>query len=214
MKTDRTEKTSGNLPLTLYLLRHAETAYNADRLRIGGRSPQLPLSENGRMQAAACGKQLAAQCLTFDRVFCSTAKRTVETLQLIQAAWPDLTPLPPIYSDRLQELSQGAWEGRLREEIYTPARLQEINSNNWLFKAPGGESQQEVEYRMMDFIDTEIAARHTSGRFLIVGHGCTFKCLLRGVLGSDPADTYKMKIGNCELIRLVYTEEKKWVRPI
>ena len=214
MKTDRTGTTSGKLPLTLYLLRHAETAYNADRLRIGGRSPQLPLSENGRMQAVACGKQLAAQCLTFDRVFCSTAKRTVETLQLIQEAWPELTPLPPIYSDRLQELSQGAWEGRLREEIYTPARLQEINSNNWLFKAPGGESQQEVEYRMMDFINPEIAARHASGRFLIVGHGCTFKCLLRGVLGSDPADTYKMKIGNCELIRLVYTEEKKWVRLI
>ncbi|MBP5611139.1 MAG: histidine phosphatase family protein [Bacteroidales bacterium] len=214
MKADRTVPPYAEAPLTLYLLRHAETAYNADRQRIGGRSPHLPLSENGRMQATACGKRLAAQRLTFDRVFCSTARRTVETLQLIQEAWPELTPQPPVYSDRLQELSQGAWEGRLRSEIYTPARLQEINSNNWLFKAPGGESQQEVEYRMLDFIDTEIAARHASGRFLIVGHGCTFKCLLRGVLGSDPADTYKMKIENCELIRLVYTEEKKWVRPI
>ena len=214
MRADRTENVSMEAPLTLYLLRHAETVYNADRLRIGGRSPLLPLSENGRMQAAACGEQLAAQHLTFNRVFCSTAVRAVETLQLIRQVWPELTPQPPVYSDRLQELSQGAWEGRLRAEIYTPARLQEINSNNWLFKAPGGESQQEVEYRMMDFINTEIAARYAAGRFLIVGHGCTFKCLLRGVLESDPADTYKMKIDNCELIRLVYTEEKKWVRPI
>ena len=89
MKTDGTEVTSMETPLTLYLLRHAETAYNADRLHIGGRSPWLPLSENGRTQATACGQQLAAQGLTFDRVFCSTALRAVETLRLIQEAWQD-----------------------------------------------------------------------------------------------------------------------------
>lgn len=57
-----------------------------------------------------------------------------------------------IYDEDLEELSQGDWEGQLRTEIYTPRQLQKINSNNYTFKAPNGESQEEVENRMFDFI--------------------------------------------------------------
>ena len=196
-------------PLSVFLLRHAETAYNAAGNRIGGRSPQLPLSENGQAQASACALRLHEQGLHFDGIFCSTAVRTRETLRILLETCPSLCTSAPVFTDALQELSQGAWEGRLRSEIYTPERLAEINSNNWLFKAPGGESQREVEMRMLSFLQ-ETAAHHPSGNYLIIGHGCTFKCLLRGILGTPPADTYKMKIANCELIHLVLLSEKGW----
>lgn len=196
--------------LTICLLRHAETEYNAAGNRIGGRSPHLNLSANGCEQARICARQMADEGLRFDGVFCSTALRTRETLRILLETCPSLCTSEPVFSDLLQELSQGDWEGRLRSEIYTPERLAEINSNNWLFKAPGGESQKEVELRMLAFLQDEIAAKHASGNYLLVGHGCTFKCLLRGILGTSPADTYKMKIANCERILLGYLPEKGW----
>ncbi len=37
-----------------------------------------------------------------------------------------------IYFDKLEELSQGAWEGLPKKEIYTKKQLEEINANKGL----------------------------------------------------------------------------------
>lgn len=41
---------------SIYLLRHAETDYNAHNLIIGGRSNHLMLTEKGKAQAAGAGQ--------------------------------------------------------------------------------------------------------------------------------------------------------------
>ncbi|MFV0363347.1 MAG: histidine phosphatase family protein [Suipraeoptans sp.] len=115
-----------------------------------------------------------------------------------------------MYPEELQELSQGDWEGKLRFEIYTPEQLTEINSNQWLFTPPNGESQKEVEERMLAFISSEILSEHTEGNFLIVGHGIAFKCLLRGILDISSQMAYKLSIDNTSLTKLSYDKEKGW----
>jgi probable phosphoglycerate mutase len=142
-------------------------------------------------------------------VFCSIANRTRQTLDLILSQ-VQLTDNPVAYSGEIQELSQGDWEGKPRSEIYTPEWLAEINSNPWLFKAPNGESQKEVEERMFDFISDEIVKKYAAGNFLVIGHGMAFKCLLRGVLGISSQMAYKLRIDNASLTKLRYDPGDGW----
>lgn len=195
--------------LTIYLLRHAETDYNAHAQFIGGRSNHIPLSTKGEKQALAVGKLLRDSNIQFEQVFCSIANRTRQTLDLILSQ-ANITNNPIIYSEELQELSQGDWEGKLRSEIYTPEQLAEINSNQWLFTPPNGESQKEVEERMMSFIENSIISKYSEGNFLIVGHGIAFKCLLRGILDISSQMAYKLSIDNTSLTKLSYDKEKGW----
>lgn len=194
---------------SLYLLRHAETDYNSHAQFIGGRSNHIPLSTKGEKQALQIGGVLRDSGIMFDKIFCSIANRTRQTLDLILSQ-ANITNNSIIYSEELQELSQGDWEGKLRSEIYTPEQLAEINSNQWLFTPPNGESQKEVEERMLAFISSEILDRHTEGNFLIVGHGIAFKCLLRGILGISSQMAYKLSIDNTSLTKLSYNKEKGW----
>lgn len=195
--------------INIYLLRHAETDYNAHAQFIGGRSNHIPLSTKGKKQALEVGKTLRDSNIQFEQIFCSIANRTRQTLDLIlyQA---QIINNPIIYSEELQELSQGDWEGKLRSEIYTPEQLVEINSNQWLFTPPNGESQKEVEERMLAFISSEILSEHTEGNFLIVGHGIAFKCLLRGILDISSQMAYRLSIDNTSLTKLSYEKEKGW----
>ena len=114
--------------LTIYLLRHAETDYNAHAQFIGGQSNHIPLSTKGVKQALQIGKILNDSNIQFEEVYCSIANRTRQTLDLIFSK-ANITNNPITYSEELQELSQGDWEGKLRSEIYTPEQLAEINSN-------------------------------------------------------------------------------------
>lgn len=195
--------------ITLYLLRHAETDYNAHAQFIGGRSNHIPLSTKGEKQALGIGKVLKDSGIQFEKVYCSIANRTRQTLDLILSQ-AQITSNPIIYSEELQELSQGDWEGKLRSEIYTPEQLSEINSNQWLFTPPNGESQKGVEERMLAFISSEILEKHIEGNFLIVGHGIAFKCLLRGILDISSQMAYKLSIDNTSLTKLSYDKEKGW----
>lgn len=195
--------------LSIYLLRHAETDYNAHAQFIGGRSNHISLSTKGEKQALEIGERLKESNIQFEKVFCSIANRTRQTLDLILSQ-AQITSNPIIYSEELQELSQGDWEGKLRSDIYTSEQLVEINSNQWLFTPPNGESQKDVEERMLAFISSEILSKYTEGNFLIVGHGIAFKCLLRGILDISSQMAYKQSIDNTSLTKLSYDKEKGW----
>ena len=63
----------------LYLVRHAESVWNKER-RIQGTCNGIRLSETGRDQARLLGERLIT--MDFERVYCSSAERAVETARL------------------------------------------------------------------------------------------------------------------------------------
>lgn len=83
--------------------------------------------------------------------------------------------------------------------------IRRLDRENPFFRPPGGESQNDVEQRMTDFIKDGILDRYEDGNFLVVGHGVAFKCFIRGVLGSDARMTHKLGIDNLSVTRLTYT---------
>ncbi len=189
----------------IYLIRHAETEYNRVNDKIGGRSSHLHITEKGQGQAKRLREFLSKNNMIFDKLFCSTSVRAKETISFLV---DDTNTV--IYSDELEELSQGDWEGLPRKEIHTEECLAEINANNYKFKAPNGESQEEVELRMYNFIAENILLKAQSGKYAIVTHGMAIKCLLRKILDSNPAMTYKIAIDNTSVTKLKYSPLKGW----
>jgi len=170
---------------------------------VGGRSNHTPLSKVGRYQAHLLGQRLKQADVHFDKVYSSTARRTIETSEIFsQIIGYPLEKI--IHSERILELDQGDWEGKVRSEIYTPEVLAKINSDNWNFAAPNGESQKTVEERMLKWLEEEILI-HPEGIFGVSTHGFAIKCCLRGLLNFDPKMTYKITIDNTSLTRLQYS---------
>lgn len=191
--------------MKLYLIRHGESEANKlHKQYIGGREVQTPLSSKGKEQALSLNKYLKDEGLKFDAVYASPALRTMQTASLALGHTDfDL-------DQRLLELNQGDWEGQLRHEIYTPEQLQKINSNNWHFRPPNGETQKEVEDRMYAWLD-EIQQSGVKS-VAIFGHGVAFKCLMRKLLDFPASETYKLKLGNCSVTEFKYEDENWYLK--
>ena len=190
-------------------MRHAKSVMNDKPHLIGGRSNDAPLSMEGSHQSELLGYRFLKDKIKFDEIYSSSAIRTLETSKPVC----DITGYPLekiITSEELLELSQGDWEGRLRAEVYTPQVLSKINSDNWHFTPPNGESQRVVEERMLNWIHENLITRYTENlRIGIFGHGTAFKCALRGIMGFSPKMTYKIVLDNTSITRLQYSE-KGW----
>jgi len=94
---------------TLVLLRHGESAWNAEGLFTGW--VDVGLSDKGASEAAAGGALLRDSGLTPDIVHTSVLTRAIETANLALAA-ADLLWLPVSRSWRLNERHYGALQGK------------------------------------------------------------------------------------------------------
>ncbi|OCW58768.1 SixA phosphatase family protein [Hoeflea olei] len=84
--------------LRLFLVRHAHSGWAAPGMRDFDR----PLDAHGREEAARLAAMLLVNGYQPDRVVCSSARRCVETLELLlppDAAWPAVDYTPELYAD-------------------------------------------------------------------------------------------------------------------
>ncbi|KAJ7552351.1 hypothetical protein O6H91_06G051700 [Diphasiastrum complanatum] len=251
----------------VYLIRHAESTMNSRPDLIGGRSPTATLTSNGLRQAITLGASLRSSGVQFDAIYTSPLERAKQTALLVCKEM-EISEHLITCSEALQEQSQGLWEGRSRAEIYSPEMIRKINSLQPDFAAPEGESQRQVECRMLEFLATVVSlnpvsaprqfacdAKHasntdrqacgtfeaestgadevfpdlsqtlTENRLLkpnlairnqhqfcagIFLHGMAIKCLLRGILGSNPILTHTTKIDNTSVTILTYSTQTRW----
>lgn len=189
--------------MKIYFIRHAESEYNKFFSHlIGGRSNYSPLSSEGIIQAKLLGEYFRDKNIVFDKVFSSPAVRTVDTawisLKLNNFNLDDI-----VLSDHLQELDQGDFVGKIRTEAYASPNKELIESDPWNFSAPNGESQKQVEKRMLNFIYNDVL-KNNYNSVAIFSHGMAIKCLYRGIMNTPPKDTYKMQIDNTAISEFDY----------
>jgi probable phosphoglycerate mutase len=144
---------------TLYYLRHGETDWNVEGRLQGGRD--IPLNARGRDQAVHCGEILrdlfardGIKTAELDFI-CSPLGRARETMEL---ARDGLGLLPNDYriDERLTEVTFGEWEGYTLAELRNrdPQRVAAREHDKWRFIAPGGESYEQMSWRMRDWYDS------------------------------------------------------------
>jgi broad specificity phosphatase PhoE len=138
---------------------------------IAMRDPDVPLSETGRLQAAALGRRLAT-LPEGDRptaVYASPYIRAAETARIALAEIGH----PPIrYDERLRDRETGVLfpltgagvERRFPEEAARKRLL-----GKFYYRPPGGESWADVALRLRSVL-SDIERDHPDGRVLVVAH--------------------------------------------
>jgi broad specificity phosphatase PhoE len=157
--------------LTLYLTRHGETEWNAEKRMQGWKDS--PLTEKGENDAKALGKRL--ETVDFEAIYTSTSKRAVDTAHLVRGE----RKIPIFYEENLREIYLGDWEGKTHEEIkqFDSDGFDCFWNNPHLYSPKNGESFEDVQKRAFAAIQ-QIAALHPSGNVLIVTHAVVLKTLL------------------------------------
>ncbi len=148
--------------LKVYLLRHGQTAWNADNNRYCGRT-DIPLTEKGLAQAAAVRDQL--QGVELDAVYTSPLQRASKTAHIASG-------LEPIVDQRLIEVDFGQWEYKTREEfvVEDPLSWEHWDKDPTHVKAGvTGETANEIVTRADDFFK-EAYQRHAGQTILVAAH--------------------------------------------
>lgn len=200
----------------IVLIRHAECLMNLElKDKVGGRAIDSPLTGEGAKQAESLGKYLCsfltAEEISTARFFSSTAVRSLETMRIVMEHIGRSFEDECVKTEQLLELDMGEFAGKPRHEVYTPERLAIIQQDVINFKPPGGESQKDVEERMVEYILKSIVRPGSSAGNgtlnFVVTHGLAIKCTLRHILDSTPLMTRKIITHNTSMTEVVYTPE-------
>src|SRR4051812_37904247 len=160
----------------IFLIRHGETAWNAER-RLQGHL-DIPLNEEGERQAAALARALAGESV--DMIVSSDLSRAASTARAVA----DVLGLPLQTDATLRERCFGAFEGLLYDELearfpqaYAQWRVRDPHA-----RYPDGERRAETfaefAQRAVDAV-TRIADMHRGKRILIVSHGGVLDAVYR-----------------------------------
>lgn len=171
--------------LKIFLLRHGETAYNADNNRYCGRT-DIPLTEKGIKQAKEVKRQLEG--IEFAAVYSSPLQRAFITANIASGK-------EVIKDERLIEADFGEWEGKTKEEFIAE------NGSLWLdwmknpaiYRAGGtGETGAEIVARVDDFFQS-LLQNYSEGNIMVVAHNGINRLYMAHKLGM-PLKNYRQLV--------------------
>ncbi len=185
---------------TLIFMRHGQSLGNATHSLLG--HTDLGLSELGHRQAELAVP--AVKTKNIDIIYSSDLKRAVETAEPSAKA----LGLPVHPTADFREIFLGDWEGvscRDLAEANDPIYMIDFKSRFGYFRAPGGESSEELGERIYKM--AEKYARENEGKTLLIAcHAAAIRTLCAKVLGYDK-DGLSSKIDfpqNASLTTLTY----------
>ena len=162
----------------LCLVRHGETAWNAER-RIQGQI-DIALNETGMRQAVAAGRWL--QSAGISAIYSSDLKRAWATAVVVGGAL-SLTPLPV---REMRERRYGVFEGLTYAEAKAnhPDGYAAFEGRNADYNFESGESLSDMFGRVTAKLQ-EIAAAHPGQNVVVVLHGGVLDIINRFVRGNS-----------------------------
>jgi broad specificity phosphatase PhoE len=167
-----------HVSLTLYFLRHGQTAASRSNFFCGSMDPEL--TAEGQEMAREFANTYKG--LKWAAIFCSPMKRTQATARPLCEA----VGMEPQLRDGLKEINYGQWEGKSVEEVEQKFHDDHIK---WLAD-PGwnsptdGEPAVAIAHRLGVVLE-EIKRQYDSGNVLLVSHKASIRIALCGVLGID-----------------------------
>jgi broad specificity phosphatase PhoE len=187
--------------MEIVLARHGETEWSRDRRHTG--RTDIPLTENGRRQAALLRDPLADR--SFTRVLSSPLSRALDTCR--EAGLGDQAEPAP----DLCEWDYGEYEGITTAEI----REGRPGWNLWRDGCPGGETAADVGRRVDRVIDSLAGLESDAAVF---AHGHVLRVLTARWLGLGPEQGALFKLDTGTLSALGYERETRvitrWNAPV
>lgn len=171
--------------LKIFLLRHGQTAWNADNNRYCGRT-DIALTEKGISQAGEVKRQMEG--IELLSVYSSPLQRAYTTACI--ASGKDA-----VRDDRLIEADFGQWEGKTKEEFIEENESLWVNwmSDPATHRAGGtGETGMEIVTRVDDFF-TYLQEKHKEGNVMVVAHNGINRLYMAHKLGM-PLKNYRQLV--------------------
>ncbi|MEZ5938873.1 MAG: histidine phosphatase family protein [Hyphomonadaceae bacterium] len=177
---------------TIYLVRHGQTEWNAERRMQGQWDSRL--SEAGRAHADASGRFLAT--CGVEAVFASPLGRVQETAAIIRRH----LDIEPVNDPRLMEWSSGDWSGRLYADLQTddPETFAAWRADMINVRSPNGENFLDLAVRARSFLDDIAESRAQT--IALIAHGFINRALLCAVTEAEPATMLGVRQGNDAII--------------
>jgi len=188
----------------VFLIRHGETAWNAER-RLQGHI-DIELNDNGMRQAELLAQALRGEPL--DAIFASDLVRARQTAAPLAAA---LGLSVGVRSD-LRERCYGAFEGLRYADIGTqyPEAYAAMQARLTDFRFPTGanvaETLNEFSARSVGAV-TQLLRSSSYRKLAIVTHGGVLDCLNRAASGADMSRPRDFDIPNAGINRLQWDGE-------
>lgn len=159
----------------IIIIRHGETEWNKTG-RFQGHS-DVPLSAEGRAQAAALGKNLLVDHV--DAIYASDLTRAMETAAPLAQRFG----LEVISDPLLRELNFGSWEGRNFNDVNAenPDAMKTFYNDPERVNIPDSEPFPEFQRRVAGRV-REIVAQERGKRIVIVSHGASIRILFADIL--------------------------------
>jgi probable phosphoglycerate mutase len=184
--------------LNIILIRHGETAWNAER-RLQGHL-DIPLNAEGERQAALLAEALAPESI--DLVVASDLQRARQTAQAVAATRKLSVHVEP----GLRERCYGGFEGLLYSEIEQrfPAEFAAWQARDVDAVLPSGkncgETFRDFYTRSTDAI-LALASAHPGRTLALVAHGGVLECAYRMALGLPLETPRDFKVFNASINR-------------
>lgn len=202
----------------LYLVRHAETSWNAE-IRYQG-NLDIPLSPIGKLQAQRTANFFSS--LPLAALYSSTVLRAVETAQEIASQarlLPTGEPAPLLAESSLREMDPGEWTGLTREEAQErdPELFQAWLAHPESAQLPGGESLEDVRKRVWP-VFLSILERHRNQEVVVVSHAAVMKVMICTLMEIPFTRFWQLRFDNCgvtlladfhDRIRIEYLNETR-----
>lgn len=176
-----------DLPGTLILVRHGQSAHNRHNIFTGWLDPDL--TDKGRQEARDAGRTLAARRLIPQSCFSSTLGRATQTLDLMLE---EMGPADRIivHDQALNERNYGELSGLNRDDAGAIWGREQVRlwRRSYDGQPPGGESLRQTAERVLPYFETRIEPIVRSGQtVLIVGHSNSLRALVKRLENLDEA---------------------------
>jgi len=190
----------------LFLIRHGEPRQHKDRIFLG--QTNIPLSEQGRAQAAAAGDELMRLKSHPDCIYSSDLLRAKETAEIISTRF-DGVPIVDVAAFR--ELNMGVWDGEFIEDIRRrfPDEYVKRGEDILNYRVPDGENFNDLRervtrefYRILheDFSPAFLAGG--SHDFVIVSHLGVMHMLIAELSHEDMTATMQQRLPTGSVVQL------------
>ncbi|RMH73721.1 MAG: histidine phosphatase family protein [Gemmatimonadetes bacterium] len=186
----------------IILIRHGETAYNAEH-RLQGHL-DIDLNKKGIAQAQATAERLKTEA--FSVLYSSDLKRAYHTAQIIAGQ----TGHEIITDPQLRELNGGVLEGLNKDEMITryPEVYRGFKSGDPTYVIPNGESFQMRYDRAVTCLN-QIAEKHTGETVVVVTHGGIIDSIFRYVIDIPIVFDRRFSIHNAS-INIFQVQQGRW----
>ena len=193
--------------LRLVLARHGQTPANVAKA-LDTVLPGPGLTDLGRLQAEALGKELAADPLgPITALASSPARRARETASLVAPA----VGLSPAVVEGTHEVQVGELEGlddeaaiRRFRSVYDAWREGDVHA-----RMPGGESGRDVLDRYLPAVEG-LRDEYPSGTVVLVSHGAVLRLVSHALVGELPGLGADDHVDNCGRVVLQAGPDGGW----